>query len=121
MEARTQGPVRVYIRDHLGADQLSEDVRILVDSREVGRLSLDQQNTASVIPVDVGAPGQHSYVLEVSAMLRRDRDLPEKKEYVGQGTFTASPDKVYRLAADRTGNSWNVHLEADQDEQEIDE
>ncbi len=120
-QARTQGSTRVYIRDHLGADEVSEDVRILIDSREAGRLSLDQQHPVSVIPLELSAPGQHSYTLEVSAMLRRGRGQPERKEYVGQGTFMVIPDKVYRLAADRMGNGWKVHLEADMDEQEIDE
>ncbi len=120
-QARTQEPTRVYIRDHLGADQVSEDVRILIDSREAGRFSLDQQHPASVIPVEVGTPGQHRYTVEVSAMLRRGRGQPENKKYVGEGTFVASPDKVFRIAADRTANSWMVHLEADMDEQEIDE
>lgn len=125
MQARThapaQGSTRVYIRDHLGADQLSEDVRILIDSREAGRLSLNQQNPASVIPVEVSSPGQHSYTVEVSAMLRRERGQPERMKYVGQGTFMATPDRVFRLAADRTGNSWKVHLESDMDDEEIDE
>ena len=120
-QAATQGSTRVYIRDHLGADQVSEDVRILIDSREAGRFSLDQQHPASVIPVEVSTPGQHHYTVEVSAMLRRERGQPERKEYVGQGTFMASPDKVFRIAADRTGNRWEVHLESDMDEQEIDE
>ncbi len=120
-QARTKGSTRVYIRDHLGADQVSEDVRILIDSREAGRFTLDQEHPASVIPVEVATPGQPSYTVEVSAMLRRDRGQPERKEYVGQGTFMAVPDKVFRLAADRTGNRWMVHLEADMDEQEVDE
>ncbi len=120
-QTRTQGSTRVYIRDHLGADQVSEDVRILIDSREAGRFSLDQQHPASVIPVEVSAPGQHSYTVEVSAMLRHDRGQPERKEYRGQGTFMAVPDKVFRLAADRNGSRWMVHLESDMDEQEIDE
>jgi hypothetical protein len=120
-QPRTQGSTRVYIRDHLGADQVSEDVRILIDSREAGRFSLDEQHPASVIPVVVSTPGQHSYTVEVSAMLRRGRGQPERREYVGQGTFIAAPDKVFRLAADRTGNGWMVHLETDMDEQEVDE
>lgn len=119
--ARTKGSTRVYIRDHLGADQLSEDVRILIDAREAGRFSLDQEHPASVIPVEVSSPGQHSYTVEVSAVLRRERGEPERKEYVGEGTFMASQDKVFRIAADRIGNRWKVHLESDLDEQEIDE
>ncbi len=120
MEARTQGPVRVYIRDHLAADQIAEDVRIVIDSREAGRFTLDQEHTASVIPVEVATPGQHSYVVEVDATVRMDGKA-ERKHYVGQGTFMASADKVFRLAADRTGNGWLVHLEADLDEQESDQ
>jgi len=121
MQASTQGPIRVYIRDHLAADQISEDVRILIDSREAGRLSLDQQHTAEVVPLEVAAPGQHSYVLEVSTMVRKSRGQPERKQYVGQGTFTVSADQVFRLAADRTGDGWAVHLEVDLDEQEGDQ
>ncbi len=121
MEPRSQRPVRVYIRDHLAADQISENVRILIDMREAGRLTLDQENTASVIPVDLSAPGSHSYVLEVKSVFRKERGHPEQREYVGRGTFTARTDKVFRLAADRTGNGMEVRLEADEDEQEIDE
>lgn len=121
MAASVQGPVRVYIRDHLAADQISEDVRILIDSREAGRLTLDQEHTASVIPVEVAMPGQHSYVVEVDATIRSDGGKAERKRYVGQGTFMVSADKVFRLAADRTGNGWLVRLEADQDEQESDQ
>ncbi len=120
-QARSHSSTRVYIRDHLGADQVSEDVRILIDSQEAGRFSLDQQHPASVIPVEVGTPGRHDYTVEVSAMLRRGRGQPENRKYVGQGTFVASPDKVFRIAADRTDNAWMVHLEVDMDEQEIDE
>ncbi len=121
MVAGTQGSTRIYIRDHLGADQVSEEVRILIDSREAGSFSLDQEHTASVIPVDVAAPGEHSYVVEVDAMVRKNGGAAEPKHYVGQGKFMASPDRVFRLAADRTSNGWLVHLEPDFEEQEGDQ
>lgn len=120
-QTRSQASTRIYIRDHLGADQVSEDVRILIDSREAGALTLDQEHPASVIPVDVASPGRHSYTVRVKAMLRRDRGKPESREYVGQGTLMIAPEQVFRIAADRTGDGWMVHLEPDMDEQEIDE
>ncbi len=121
MPAHPQSLTRVYIRDHLAADQISEEVRILIDSREAGRLSLDRNNMASVIPVDLDTPGQHRYALEVTAIVRSDGGPAERKKYGGEGTFMASPDRIFRLAADRTGDGWKVHLETDQDEQEIDQ
>jgi len=120
MQPGVPAPVRVYIRDHLAADQVSERVRIVVDSREAGRFSLNQHYPASVIRFEV-APGEHSYVVEVNTTLRTDGGKPEKQKYVGQGTFMASANRIFRLAADRTGEGWMVHLEADQDEQEIDQ
>jgi hypothetical protein len=121
MEMPTQGYIRVYIRDHLAADQVSEDVRVVVDSQEAGLIALDQQHTASVIPVELAASGRHSYVLEVDAMVRKDGGRAERQHYVGRGTFLAMPEQVFRLAADRTAGDWTVHLEPDRDELEIDQ
>ncbi len=111
-------PIEFYISDHLAVDQISEDVRVLIDSREAGRLSVDKEHMISVIPVTVSEPGQHQYTLEVTTLMGKGR-TPEKMQRVGQGTFVAAQGKTFRLTGDRTGDAWSVRME--EEEEEIEE
>lgn len=110
-------PIEFYISDHLAVDQISEDVRVLIDSREAGRLSVDKDHTISVLPVTVSEPGQHQYTLEVTTLMGKGRG--EKMQRVGQGTFVAAQGKTFRLTGDRMGDSWSVRME--EEEEEIEE
>ncbi len=112
------GPIQFYIRDHLGLNQVKEDVRIVIDSREVGKLSVDAQHRTSILPVEVDGAGQHRYALEVTTFLRKDRGQPEKAERAGQGTFIATPGKIFRLTANPVGDSWSVGMEEEEEELE---
>lgn len=111
-----QAPIEFYIRDHLAADQISEDVRVLIDSREAGRLSVDKDHLISVLPVTVSEPGQHQYTLEVTALMSKGR---ARMQRVGQGTFVAAQGKTFRLTGGRTGDAGAVRME--EEEEEIEE
>jgi hypothetical protein len=98
------------IRDRLGENQVSEQVRILVDGRDVGTISVNEHYPLAMITATVPRDGQHSYVLEARAVFNVNGDLREIVG-VGQGMINVSTGKEFELMSSFSGNTWLAHME----------
>ena len=103
-------PVDFTLTDQLGDRELSEQVTVLVDGRNVGNLTVNQDYPNSRLMVTVPKPGQHSYTLEAVAVFNVQGTAVQ---YVGagQGMINVSHGKVYFLSGTFTGNTWLVSIQ----------
>jgi hypothetical protein len=109
--ARFDTPVTVTIRDALGDDQVSEQVRVLVNGEEAGTLTVNEHYPLSTLTVTVPTEGQYSYTLEARAVFV-DED-GEMREIVGggQGAINVRAGKTYELSSTLTGATWLAHVQ----------
>src|SRR5208283_441899 len=77
-----QDPVEFFLTDQLGEDEVSEQVTVLIDGKNVGNLTVNQTYPNSRLRVSVPQPGQHSYAAEATAVFD---DQGTTFEYSGAG------------------------------------
>lgn len=58
------GPVTVVISNELGANQVSEEIRVSLDGREVGVLKVDEQSPRARLTVSVEMAGRYEYTVK---------------------------------------------------------
>jgi hypothetical protein len=63
-----QDPVEFFLTDELADDEISEQVAVLIDGKNVGNLTVNQTYPTSKLRVSVPQPGQHSYTAEATAV-----------------------------------------------------
>jgi hypothetical protein len=103
--------VTFLIVDSLGENQVSEQVRVLIDGKEVGILGINEHYPNCNITVSVPRPGQYSYVLEAKAVFRNLHGQLYEIVGVGQGNIFVSHGKKYELASTITGDTWLAHMQ----------
>jgi hypothetical protein len=108
----SEAPVTVTIRDALGDDQVSEQVRVLVNGNEMGMLTVNEHYPLSTLTVTVPKEGQYSYMLEARAVFV-DEDGGGAREIVGagQGAINIRAGKTFELSSTLTGDTWLAHVE----------
>lgn len=105
-------PVTVTIRDELGDDQISEQVRVLVNGDEAGTLTVNEHYPSSTLTVTVPKEGQYSYTLEARAVfIDDDRNGMREIFGAGQGAINIRPGKTFELSGTRTGDTWLAHVQ----------
>lgn len=110
-DANTPTAVVFYLRDELGEDQVSEQVRVLIDGSEVGTLTVNEHFPRSRIAVTVPSAGRYSYVLEATAVFRGANRKPYTIVGAGQGNISVSHGKTFELASTVTGDTWMAHVQ----------
>jgi len=103
-------PVDFFLTDQLGDDEVSEQVTVLVDGRDVGNLTVNETYPTSRLKVTV-PPGQHSYTAEATAVVD---DQGTEYRGVGQGMINVRAGKTYSLRGSVSGNTWLVSIEEEQ-------
>lgn len=103
--------VTFTIKDDLGASQVSEQVRIIIDGRVVGDLTVTEYFPSAKIEVAVPRPGSHSYALQATAVFRDNEGNQFEYNGAGQGNIDVSSGKHFQLASTISGNTWLAHLE----------
>jgi len=100
-------PIEFTVRDHLGENQVSEQVTIIIDGKPVGNLTVNEQYPYSEIRVTVPRNGKYSYTIDARAVFRSDEELIE---YVGagQGMINVAPQKSFDLQGTVSGETWLV-------------
>ena len=98
------------IRDELGEGQVSERVRVLINGKEVGTLTVNEYYPTSTVTVAVPDDGPYSYVLEATAVFKDDNQLREIVG-MGQGLISVKNGNVYDLASSISGDTWLAHME----------
>jgi hypothetical protein len=106
-------PVEFTVIDDLGQGEIKEQVSLLIDGKDVGNLTINQDYPHSKIMVTVPHSGQHSYTAEATSTF----DTPQGQiQYygAGQGMIDAQPGKTYSLRASITGSSLFISLMQEQ-------
>jgi hypothetical protein len=99
------------VDNKLADAQESEEVRILLDGKEVGTLSIDSNNTLSTLVVDGASPGVHGYTLLVTMVVSDGDGNKGTLRANGMGTINVSDGKIFRVRGNWDGKSWLPYLE----------
>ena len=105
-------PVEFNLIDDLGQGEVSEQVTILIDGKDVGNLTVNQEYPHCKIRVTVPRAGQHSYTAEATTTF----SSPQGQfgyNGAGQGMIDVQPGKTYSLRGSVTGNALFVSIEQD--------
>ncbi len=97
--------------DQLGEDQISEQVRVLINGRDVGTLSVSQQRPSASLTVSVPKAGQYSYMLAADAVFRDGSGRHVRLSGVGQGQIEVSDRKRFQLSGGISGDTWIATVE----------
>jgi hypothetical protein len=100
-------PVNFTISDVLGDEQVSERMTVVIDGRNVGDLTVNEQYPRSTITVTVPQEGKYNYVLDTSAVFKGDN---AELHGVGQGTIDVKPEKAFTARSCVNGNTWIATL-----------
>lgn len=102
--------VEFTLTDQLGEGELSEQVTVLVDGKDVGNLTVNQEYPNSRLLIAVANPGQHSYTAEATAVFD-DEGTPVQYTGAGQGMINVQNGRSYSLRGSMTGSTWLVSIE----------
>ena len=106
-EKTNSSPVNFTISDVLDDEQVSEQMTIVIDGRNVGDLTVNEQYPRSTITVTVPQEGKYSYVLDASAVFKGDN---AELHGVGQGTIDVKSEKAFTARCFVSGNTWIATL-----------
>jgi hypothetical protein len=106
-EKASSSPVNFTISDVLGDEQVSERMTVVIDGRNVGDLTVNEQYPRSTITVTVPQEGKYNYVLDTSAVFKGDN---AELHGVGQGTIDVKPEKAFTARSCVNGNTWIATL-----------
>lgn len=90
-------PVEFFLTDQLGDDEVSEQVTVLIDGKDVGDLTVNQNYPNSKIRVSVPQTGQHSYTAEATAVFDNQGTSFEYTG-VGQGMINVQYKQARSIA-----------------------
>lgn len=108
--AQPDKPVDFTVIDDLGRQQISEQITLLIDGKNVGNLTVNQEYPHSSITVNVSKPGQHSFHAEAAAVFN-ENGIRVEYPGAGQGMIDVQPGKTYSLRGTKSGDTWLVTLE----------
>ena len=106
-EKANSSPVNFTISDVIGDEQVSEQITVVIDGRNVGDLTVNEQDPRSTITVTVPREGKYSYVLDASAVFKGDN---AELHGVGQGTIDVKSEKAFTARGCVSGNRWIATL-----------
>ena len=107
LEKANSSPVNFTISDVIGDEQVSEQITVVIDGRNVGDLTVNEQDPRSTITVTVPREGKYSYVLDASAVFKGDS---AELHGVGQGTIDIKSEKAFTARGCVSGNRWIATL-----------
>jgi|SRR5882672_10288917 len=103
-------PVEFTLVDDLGQGEVSEQVTILVDGKDIGNLTVSQDYPHCKIRVTVPHSGQHSYTAEATTVFSGPQGQ-FRYDGAGQGMIDVQRGKTYSLRGSITGNTLFVSIE----------
>jgi hypothetical protein len=107
--ASSSNQIEFRIHDLLGANQISEQITIIIDGKNVGNLTVNEQYPSSNLLVNVSQTGQHSYTLETHSIFNVDGT---QQEFVGagQGMINVENGKNFDLIGSIAGTNWILSM-----------
>lgn len=99
------------IRNQLGEAQISEQVRVVINDKLIGSITVSSEHPSSEISIAVPQEGRYSYQLSVTAYF-----LDEKGNYfeysgLGSGYIDVRSGKIFSIIGQIDGNRWQAWLE----------
>jgi hypothetical protein len=85
------------IQDELGDNQITEQIKVHVDGRLVGTLTVDVAHPRASLTVTVTSPGRHSYTLSSLTVFEFDDGTVEEISGYGHGHVDVSEGKVFAV------------------------
>jgi hypothetical protein len=107
-------PIDFVLTDQLGEYELSEQVSIQIDGKDVGNLTVNQEYPSSRLKVTVPKRGQHSYTADAVAVFN-DQGNPVEHEGAGQGMIEVRQGKTYSVVGSMTGDTWLLSIQEQQE------
>lgn len=101
--------IHFTILDQLGEGQVSEQITVLINGRNVGTLTVDEYHPNATMSVTVPRPGQYSYTVEATAVFNVGGELI-RYPGVGQGMIEVETGKIFQLAGSFSGNTWLITI-----------
>ena len=111
--AAPQDPVEFFLTDQLGDEEVSEQVTVLIDGKNVDDLTVNQTYPSSRLRVSVPQSGQHSYVAEATAVFN-DHGTTFQYAGAGQGMINVRQGRIYSLRGSVSGSTWLVSIEEEE-------
>lgn len=102
--------VEFNLIDDLGQGEVSEQVTLLMDGKDVGNLTVNQDYPHSKIRITVPHSGMHSYTAEATAVFNTQQGQ-FRYTGAGQGMIDVERGKTYSLRGSISGNTWLVSIE----------
>jgi len=103
-------PVEFTLTDELGSGEVSEQVVVLLNGKNIGNLTVDAAYPQTSMKVAEPAPGPYSYTVESTAIFL-DGSNTVSYTGAGQGMINVQNGKVYSLRGSITGDTWFVSIE----------
>ncbi|TCC51507.1 hypothetical protein E0H73_41050 [Kribbella pittospori] len=94
--AETPTSIDFTIQDVLGEDQITEQVKVQVDDRVVGTLTVDVAHPTATLTVTVLKPGTHTYILSSLSTFDYEGEMVEVPGS-GDGQLDVSAGKLFKL------------------------
>lgn len=101
------------LTDDLGEGEVSEQVTLLIDGKNVGDVTVNQDYPNSKLTITVPTAGFHSYTAEGTAVVNWDGTL-RRLPFAGQGMINVAAGKTYSLRGSISGDTWLVSIEQEQ-------
>jgi hypothetical protein len=96
------GAVRVSIGDELGPDQVSEEIRVFLDGRDVGVLRVDRRTPKAQLTAKLSRAGRHRYRLDYTRV--RKGKAPARG--TSESEVVIEHSRPLLLYADDEGNTY---------------
>lgn len=101
--------IEFTIHDHIGENQVSEQVTVIIDGKNVGNLTVNEHYPSSKLMVTVPQRGQHSYTIDARAVFKSGEELVEYAG-VGQGMINVESQKSFDVQGSISGSTWLVTM-----------
>ncbi len=99
------------IRNQLGEAQISEQVRVIIDDKPVGSITVSSVHPSSEISIAIPQEGRYSYQLSVTAYFLDEKGNPFEYSGLGSGYINVYSGKVFSITGQIIGNTWQAWLE----------
>ncbi len=106
----TSSSMDFRIFDELGDRQVSEQVTVVIDDRNVGTITVSAIHPNADLLVTVPKQGRYSYQLAVTAEFLDENDNPVTFDGVGQGNINVTSGKKFNVEGEFSGNTWYANL-----------
>ncbi len=110
-DARGSRGIKITLFDRIGDNQLSEQVVVLIDGKNVGTFSVNNRDKKTEhLEIDLPKEGKYSYTAQAQGIFVDDDGDQFPQIGTGQGMIDASDGEQFHLAGTYTGSTWFITI-----------